>query len=104
MITNAYTIYDRKALVYGVPFFAATDGLALRMLADAANDPSTQLFKHPSDFVLYRCGAYDDNSGQLLPVTVLEHIADVQALIRISTSGPYANGSDSLPPTLPVNS
>lgn len=102
MITNAYTIYDRKALVYGVPFFAATDGLALRMLTDAANDSSTQLFKHPSDFVLYRCGAYDDNSGQLLPVSVLEHIADVQALVRTTTSGPYANGSDNVPPSLSV--
>lgn len=102
MITNAYTVYDRKALTYAPPFFAAQDGLALRMFGDAVNDPSTSLSRHPGDFVLYRCGAYDDQSGQLLPVSVLEHIADAQALVRTTTDGPYADRSNPVPSPLPV--
>lgn len=101
MITNSYTIYDRKALVYAPPFFAATDGLALRMFGDAVNDPQTSLFRHPGDYVLYRCGAWDDNAGQLLPVSVLEHIADAQALVRSITGGPGFEPNP-LSPTLPV--
>jgi hypothetical protein len=103
MLTNAYTVYDRKALTYAPPFFALQDGLALRMFGDAINDPGTSLFRHPGDYVLYRCGAYDDASGQLLPVTVLEHIADAQSLVRTTTDGPHADRSNALPPSLPVN-
>lgn len=104
MITNAYTLYDRKALQYHVPFFAPADGAAVRMVVDLASDQNTTVGRHPEDYVLYRCGAYDDASGSLLPVTALNHIADVSSLVRLTTDGPYAqlNGS-ALPPALPVN-
>lgn len=82
MMLNAYTIYDRKALQYHAPFFAVADGAAVRNLQDLANDPNTTIGRHPGDFVLYRCGGYDDASGQLLPVSALQHIADALALVK----------------------
>lgn len=81
MINHAYTIYDRKALVYSPPFFAVADGAAVRMFQDLVSDTGTQVGRHPGDFVLYRCGGYDSASGQLLPVTALEHIVDAMALV-----------------------
>ncbi|QXP08374.1 MAG: nonstructural protein [Arizlama microvirus] len=82
MITHAYSIYDRKGLVYSPPFFAAQDGLAVRSFTDAANDPATTISRYPDDYVLYRVGSYDDASGSLLPATVIQHIVDASALVR----------------------
>lgn len=98
MITNAYAIYDRKGLIYHPPFWAATDGLAVRMLQDTVNDPNTTLSRHPGDYVLYRVGAYDDASGSLLPVTAIQHVADALALVTtqppIFPETTRANGKD----------
>lgn len=99
MITNAYTIYDRKALQYFPPFFATADGAALRSFMDLANDANTTVGRHPGDYVLYRCGAYDDSSGSLLPVSAIEHIADALSLVRhqpdffTDASGKTTNGT-----------
>lgn len=89
MILHAYTIYDRKALQYHQPFFAVADGAAVRMLSDIANDPNTSIGRHPSDYVLYRCGGYDDSNGQLLPVTALQHITDALPLVQARSSLPF---------------
>lgn len=82
MMLNAYSLYDRKALAYHAPFFAAQDGLAVRSLQALVNDPNSTVAQHPDDFVLYRVGAYDDASGQLLPATVLGHIIDAVSLVK----------------------
>lgn len=83
MILNAYAIYDRKGLVYHPPFYASQDGQAVRSLQDLVADPNTTIGRHPADYVLYRVGGYDDQSGQLLPASVLEHIIDASALVRV---------------------
>lgn len=99
MILNAYTIYDRKALQYHSPFFAVADGAALRSFMDLANDPQTTVGRHPGDYVLYRCGTYDDSSGELFPARALEHITDALPLVRNQPSlfpepkAPAGNGS-----------
>jgi len=87
MITNAYTIYDRKALQYHPPFYAVADGAAVRIVQDLVADNQTQLGRHPHDFVLYRCGAYDDSKGQLLPASALQHIIDASALVEQRQAG-----------------
>ena len=43
MIHNAYTLYDRKALVYSPPFFAVADGAAVRMVQDLASTTDNQV-------------------------------------------------------------
>lgn len=83
MILNAYAIYDRKALQYHAPFYASADGQAVRSFSDLVQDPNTMVGRHPGDFVLYRVGAYDDSCGSLLPASVLEHIVDATALLRV---------------------
>lgn len=82
MILHAYSVYDRKALSYYAPFFAVADGAALRSFMDLANDPQTNVGRHPGDYVLYRVGGFDDSSGLLLPVVNIEHISDAMALVK----------------------
>lgn len=88
MITNAYTIYDRKALNYSPPFFAVADGAALRSFQDLANDLNTTVGRHPADFVLYACGAFDDAAGELHPARH-KHIADAISLVNHPSPLPF---------------
>lgn len=85
---HAFTIYDRKALTYSPPFFAVADGAAVRMFQDLAGDTGTQVGRHPGDFVLFRCGTFDDSNGGLQPI-VLQHIVDAMALVPRPTPLPF---------------
>lgn len=91
MILRCYSIYDRKALQYHPPFYAVTDGSAVRSFADLVKDPNTNIGRHPADFVLYCVGTYDDNKGAMTPVSPLTHIMDAAALVPIGTEMPLFN-------------
>lgn len=88
MIMRCYSVYDRKALVYNPPFYAPTDGAAIRIVSDAANDQN-QLGRHPHDYVLFCVGTYDDQLGRLEPVVPLAHIIDVGALVTNQPPLPF---------------
>lgn len=81
MILQAYSVYDRKTLQYYPPYFAATDGAAARSFSDLANDPNTNVGRHPADYVLYRVGSYNDSKGQLVAEAPLSHVADASQFI-----------------------
>lgn len=80
MILRAYSLYDNKALVYSPPFYAATDAAAVRMVGDTVADPQTSLSRHPSDYVLYLVGEFDDQKGLFSQAAPLVHIVDCAAL------------------------
>lgn len=85
MILNAYSIYDRKALQYHPPFFASTDGAAVRSFSDLANDVNTSIGRHPADYVLYCVGTYDDQRGLMLSYDPINHVMDATALLKIES-------------------
>lgn len=64
-----YSLYDEKALCYANMFTSANDQTALRSLAAAASDPSTEIYKFPSDFTLYQLGLWNDSNGTITPLT-----------------------------------
>lgn len=63
MLSNVYAIYDHKAHAFMQPFFAATNGLALRTFSDNANNPDTVFNRHPDDFELCLLSTFDDITG-----------------------------------------
>lgn len=67
MITKVYSILDVKGDLYNVPFFAPTNGIALRQFTDLVNDKNSVPGRHPADFKLVQVGEFDDQSGQLIP-------------------------------------
>lgn len=81
MNLNAYTVFDRKSGVYHAPYFAVSDGAAVRSFADLANDPQTQVGRHPGDYVLYRIGEFDDASGLLSGWVQITHVTDAIVLL-----------------------
>ena len=78
-----FSVYDEKACFYGVPFYAKTDGEAIRMFSAAVQDTGSSIGMFPGDFSLYRIGFFDDGSGSLEAVTPLflsrgsEHVKPV---------------------------
>lgn len=60
---KVYTVYDSKAEMYHPPFYQLTRGLAIRAFTDLANDPSTDVGRHPEDYYLYEIGEYDESTA-----------------------------------------
>lgn len=61
---------DDKAEIFMQPFFVATMGIAFRSLRDeiARGGEGNILSAHTGDFEIWEIGAYDEESGQILPV------------------------------------
>lgn len=55
-------VRDRTADVYGMPYFVASIGAAIRGFSDEVNrkDENNLLARHPEDFDLFQLGEYDD--------------------------------------------
>lgn len=78
MKTIMYTIYDSKAQVYNKPFYMVNEQVAVRSFRDLANDPSSDVCKHPEDFTLWRVGEFEDTLNEITlsapPVVVCKAI------------------------------
>lgn len=99
MQLRAYSVYDAKSLAYGVPFFAPTDGSAIRSFQGLANDLSTTVGQFPTDFSLWTVGHYDDQTGGLTPISPLAHVIDANALVIVQPKLPlqsFAETADEL--------
>lgn len=70
MIAKYFSIYDKKANLYGQLFPAPTIGSAERMLSEQVNRiaPDNIINRHPSDFALYYHFEIDDNTGNIVDV------------------------------------
>lgn len=86
MIRKVFAVRDVKAEYFLQPFFCDSTGEALRAFGDASNEPKTPMGSHPSDYVLYEIGSYDNAVGRVEPL----------ALVRM-----LACGSDFLKPVVP---
>lgn len=77
---RVYSIKDEKSLSFNTPFFALSDGVAIRNFMDLANDVQTLVCKHPEDFSLWLIGIFDETSGELSPVE-RKHLIDASAFV-----------------------
>lgn len=71
MKQGIYTVRDTKLDHFGIPWFAPTKAIALRNFSDAANDPNTNLYKHPDDFVLYYIGEYNEETAAVMAADII---------------------------------
>lgn len=60
-----FAVHDTKAEYFSAPFFTKSIGEALRGFEDEANNPQSQLNRHPMDFHLYLIGEMDQDTGML---------------------------------------
>lgn len=65
MRTNIYTVFDSCAAVYQKPFYARSDGEALRSFSDIAADKEHPIGQHPEHYSLWRIGTYSDQDAEI---------------------------------------
>lgn len=58
-----YSIFDKTAKQFGLPFFQINDETAIRMFSNLVNDKDSMLNKNPDDYTLFRLGEFDADSG-----------------------------------------
>lgn len=66
MRQNIYSIFDSALGAYLRPFFAASDGVALRSFTDIATDAEHPIGQHPEHYTLVRIGTYEDENGNIV--------------------------------------
>lgn len=89
MILSAYALLDEKAQAFSVPWFVASEGLALRALSDLVADNNTTVGRHPRDFVLYQVGTFDDHLGELAPM-IPRQVIRADSLLQVQQQLPLA--------------
>lgn len=67
MIIGIYSVFDRKADVFGTPFFAMNDNLAQRYVYMREKADPGQLTEFPEDFLLVIMGTFDPQTGEIKP-------------------------------------
>ena len=89
MIHKIYSVYDDAAKAFLQPFFAVTDGLAIRSFTEAVNDPNTSLSKYPSQFTLFQIGEYEDSDARISIPSTPRSMGLAVEFVR--TPGPYGH-------------
>lgn len=57
------SVYDRKAELWGLPFYSHSRPTAVRDFAAAVKGGSGNVAQFPEDYELYLLGAFDDTTG-----------------------------------------
>lgn len=61
----AFTVFDSAAEAYLQPFFARSEGEAIRSFSTAASSEDHMFAKHAADYTLFKIGTFDDATGLL---------------------------------------
>lgn len=65
MRLKMFCVFDAKISLFMAPFFFRATGEALRAWEGTVNDPKTQFYRYPSDFILFEIGSYEESTGQV---------------------------------------
>lgn len=88
MKLEIYSVFDKKALVYGRPFFLLNDATAIRAFTDLVNDPSTDVNRHPSDYQLFHVGSFEDTTGGLIGLDTITPMVNGNEVVAIQSLTP----------------
>jgi len=61
---KVFAVFDNAVKRYARPFNMTTTAEALRGWMDVVNDPKTEFYKHPEDYVLFQIAEYDEEHGR----------------------------------------
>lgn len=103
MRLKTFCFLDNKTGHFSPPFFMNHVGAAVRAAIDLGGDLSTQIGRHPADFVLCQLAEFDDQTGAFYSEGVLQIGSVLSLLPRQSQpdllgAAPHRNGSAE-PPT-----
>lgn len=68
MKQRLYSVYDKKAESFGVPFASPNDATAIRIVQNTARTPETNINMNPEDYLLYSVALFDMENGEVEPL------------------------------------
>lgn len=74
MLLNIYSIYDNKAKAFSSPFYMQNDEVAKRVFHIMANNPESDYYHHPDDFILYHIGAFEDGTAAITQIDPIQNL------------------------------
>lgn len=87
-----YSVYDLKAECYAQPFYADTDGVAVRMFIQACNEPEHAFFTHAEDYCLFKLGTFDAKNGMVTPVATPEPLMQAHQAKEVNSRPAKSEG------------
>ena len=78
---KCFSVFDTKAYVFGVPFFALTVGVASRLFADLVADFQCTVNRYPADFALYEIGDFNETSGLFISLDRPTHVCNASEFV-----------------------
>lgn len=85
-MSKVYSIFDDKAQVFNVPFFAVNDNVAVRIFAYVCNDSNQLISRYPNDFHLYCLGEFDGDKGVIVNGDMPVFLANAISLVNTPVS------------------
>lgn len=74
MILKIFSMFDTKAEAYVRPFFMPNLALAQRAIVRAGQEADHPFALHPSDYILYELGTWDEEHAEFgLSVAPIKH-------------------------------
>jgi len=67
-LMKIYSVRDDKAAAYLPPFYARTNGEAIRMFQNSIADGQSNFAKWPADFILFELGEFNEDNGVITPL------------------------------------
>ena len=68
MHIRVYSVFDVAADSYLQPFLVHTDSVAVRQFEELVNDKEHLFGRHPTDFILFHIGVFDQATGMYAQV------------------------------------
>lgn len=63
-IVTEFAVYDKVAEMYMQPFRSSNKLKALQGFKDVANDPKSNIHKHPEEYQLYEIGTFNEETAE----------------------------------------
>lgn len=63
-IVTEFAVYDKLAEMFMQPFRSANKLKALQGFKDVANDPKSNINKHPEDYQLFEIGTFNEETAE----------------------------------------
>lgn len=72
---EVFSVYDSVSQVFHTPMFLRTRAEAVRGFSQQAKMKDSPISQHPTDYILYHVGTWDEETGNLESLETIARVA-----------------------------
>jgi len=81
---KVFSVFDTKAQAFLQPFFANTEGIAVRQFTAAAQDAGHDFHRFSEDYALFSLGEFDEEKGRFIQTSTPEAVVTASAIKEVA--------------------